>query len=409
MRQNIFLLIALVFLGWPTRAQLPFKYDKTSSYKAVYIKEAFRLMDAMPDHLLLDVRSPGEYADTSAITALNIGRLKGSVNIPIDSMVSHLVELKKYADQPIFIYCSHSQRSRRVSKLLVENGFKNVYNINGGMTLLTTLNGNHFAYRNRIITPNLAYTNISSPDAWHLIKNTPNLVIIDIRSPDEFGSGDSSEQNNIGHLKNAINIPQGDFAGGKFDPKFPKDSPILLYDLYGYNSMDVVNSLRSKGYTRIYNLFEGLEGFISDYRLDEKAIAGSVTDPPPYKIIDPVTTIALLRQYPDLVILDTRSKDEFENHAEMGHANLGHIKGAVHVTTLQSLDTVVQNKPGSAGFLVYGSNSGFAATVCKELIKKGYRQVDLLSQGLYHLVWSVANVEDCEDGKGFLVDHEGLY
>jgi rhodanese-related sulfurtransferase len=41
-----------------------------------YLNEAFKLMSANPDHLLLDVRSPGEYADTSAATALNIGRFK---------------------------------------------------------------------------------------------------------------------------------------------------------------------------------------------------------------------------------------------------------------------------------------------------------------------------------------------
>src|SRR5450631_2591834 len=113
MQKNSVLLAAFVFIGWTIQAQLPFKYDSSSGYKAVSPKEAFRLMDQMPNHLLLDVRSPGEYADTSAITALNLGRLKGSINIPIDSVASHLTELKSHKDQPIFIYCSHSQRSRR--------------------------------------------------------------------------------------------------------------------------------------------------------------------------------------------------------------------------------------------------------------------------------------------------------
>ena len=60
---------------------------------------------------------------------------KGAVNINIDSFSEHLPELKKYSDKNIFVYCSHSQRSRRVSKLLSDNGFKNVYNINGGMSV----------------------------------------------------------------------------------------------------------------------------------------------------------------------------------------------------------------------------------------------------------------------------------
>ena len=67
------------------QAQHPFKYDNTI-YKVVYLNEAFRLMDSMQNYLLLDVRSPGEYADTSRSTALNIGRFKGAVNITIDSV-----------------------------------------------------------------------------------------------------------------------------------------------------------------------------------------------------------------------------------------------------------------------------------------------------------------------------------
>jgi rhodanese-related sulfurtransferase len=408
MKQNLVVLVATLLLSSIVKSQLPSKYDNTT-YKAVYPREAFDLMKTMPKYLLLDVRSPGEYEDTSRATALNIGRLKGSINIPIDSVSAHLAVLRAHADEPIFVYCSHSQRSRRVSKLLADNGFKNVYNINGGMTLVNIQNDADFAYKDRIVSPNLDYKNITSTDARHLIKNTPNLVIIDIRTPNEFASRDTLEQNNIGHLKNAINIPQADFAGEKFDPKFPKTSPILLYDLHGYNSMDVVESLRSKGYTQFYNLFEGLEGFIRDHRLDNKSIAEIVTNPPGYKILDAESCISLLRQEPGLVILDTRPAEEFANHANMSHANLGHIDGAISVPTLQALDGAAKSKPPSTRFLVYGSGSDLAAVVCHKLSDKGFQHVNLLSPGLYGLVWSVANVEDCKDGKKFLVDHEGLY
>src|ERR1700739_3551144 len=129
------LLPAFVLALLAPPAQHPFKFDNTV-YKAVYLTEAFRLMDSMSNFLLLDVRSPGEYADTSRTTALNIGRIRGSVNITIASVAWRRAELTTYKDQPVFIYCSHSQRSRRVSKFLAENGFKKVYNINGGMTLL---------------------------------------------------------------------------------------------------------------------------------------------------------------------------------------------------------------------------------------------------------------------------------
>ncbi|HET7001937.1 MAG TPA: rhodanese-like domain-containing protein, partial [Puia sp.] len=282
MIRKTFLPIAFTLTTLASLAQHPFKFDNTV-YKAVYLNEAFHLMDSMQNYLLLDVRSPGEYADTSRTTALNIGRIRGSINITIDSVPVRIAELTKYKDQPVFVYCSHSQRSRRVSKFLAENGFKKVYNINGGMTLLNESDSRDFPYKDKVLTTSLAYKNIDSKDAYHLIKNTPGLVIIDIRNPAEFASGDTWQQNNIGHLKNALNFPQSVFAEKLISAQIPANSPVLLYDRNGYNSMDVVDILKAKGFTSIYNLFDGLEGFMSDHRLTHEQIKELVTDAPPYQ------------------------------------------------------------------------------------------------------------------------------
>lgn len=403
-----YLSVVLTLTILTSAAQHPFKFDNTI-YKAVYLNEAFHLMDSMQNYLLLDVRSPGEYADTSRATALNIGRIRGSLNITIDSVPARLAELTKYKDQPVFIYCSHSQRSRRVSKFLAENGFKKVYNINGGMTLLNESDTRDFPYKDKVLTTNLAYKNIDSRDAFHLIKSTPGLVIIDIRSPAEFASADTLQQNNIGHLKNAFNFPQPVFAEKLNSSQIPVNSTVLLYDRNGYNSMDVVDILRAKGFTSIYNLFEGLEGFMSDYRLNHEQIRELVAEVPPYQLIDPETCIDLLEKHPDAVILDTRPVDEFNNKASMGHANLGRMKGAIHLESPDSLENIILQKDRSTTMLVYGGGSDSGAIICRELIRKGFLHVYLLSQGLYHFVWSTANIENCRAGKEFLTNHEGLY
>jgi rhodanese-related sulfurtransferase len=408
MIRKTFLSVVFILILLTSSAQHPFKFDNTI-YKAVYLSEAFHLMDSMQNYLLLDVRSPGEYADTSRTTALNIGRIRGSVNITIDSVPARMAELTKYKDQPVFIYCSHSQRSRRVSKFLAENGFKKVYNINGGMTLLNESDNRDFPYKDKVLTTNLAYKNIDSRDAFHLIKNTPGMVIIDIRSPAEFECRDTLQQNNIGHLKNALNFPQNVFSEKLNSSQIPSNSPVLLYDLNGYNSMDVVDILKAKGFTSIYNLFEGLEGFMSDHRLSHEQVKELVAESPPYQMIDPETCIDLLEKHPDMVVIDTRPADEFNNKAGMGHANLGRMKGAIHLTSPDSLENIILQKDRSALFLVYGTGSDSGAIVCRELIKKGFPHVYLLSQGLYHFVWSTANVEKCKAGKEFLTNHEGLY
>jgi rhodanese-related sulfurtransferase len=408
MLRNKYLLIAFAFFASAAQAQHPFKYDNTV-YQAVYLTEAFRLMDSLHNFLLLDVRSPGEYADTSRYTALNIGRIRGSVNISIDSVSAHLPELKKYADQPVFIYCSHSQRSRRVSKLLAENGFKKVYNINGGMTLVNESSATEFPYKNKMMVTSLDYKNVNSFDAFQLIRDTPDLVIIDIRTGPEFESKDSLQQHNIGRLKNAVNIPQSVFAQKLDELRIPANKPVLLYDQQGINSMDVVEILRAKGFASIYNLFGGLEGLMNDHRLSRDCLNTLLTGAPPYAMLDPESAIDLLIKQKNLVILDTRPDDEFDNKAGMSHANLGKIRGAVHITSLVSLESVVQHKDTSTQFLVYNSGSDLGVGVCRALVKKGFPHVNYLSPDFYQFVWSVANVEDCSPGKQFLINHDGLY
>ncbi len=402
-----FILYVFILFVLTANAQHPFKYDHTV-YNVVYLNDAFRLMDSMNNYLLLDVRSPGEYADTSRGTVGNIGRIKGSININIDVIPAHLEELKKYKDEPVFVYCSHSQRSRRVSKLLADNGFAKVYNINGGMTQLNLMDASRFPEKNKYLITNLAYKNIASTEAFHLIKDTAAIVIIDIRTNQEFANNDSLVQNNTGHLKNAINIPQADFEA-KFDSyKISNSRPVLLYDQRGINSMDVIYVLRARGFTRIYNLFEGFDAFISDHKLDKTALSEMIIDPAPYNIVDPKGFMDLLKE-PNVVILDIRPVEEYNNKARMAYKNLGHIKGAINITSPDSVEMITRTKDKSSVFLVYGSGSDMSAIICRNLVKEGYQNVNLLNHGLYDFVWSTANIEECKSGRDYLTDHEGLY
>lgn len=396
-----------MLVAFTSRAQLPFKYDNTV-YKGVYLNQAFSLMDSMKNYLLLDVRSPGEYDDTSRGTVSNIGRIRGSININIDSIPARIEELKKYKDEPIFVYCSHSQRSRRVSKLLADNGFTEVYNINGGMTQLNLMDAARFPDKNKYMITNLAYKNIASTEAFHLIKDTPAIVIIDIRTLQEFAGNDSLVQNITGHLKNAINIPQADFES-KFDSyKISNNRPVLLYDQRGINSMDVIYILRARGFTKIYNLFEGYDAFITDHKIYKTALSQMIVDPAPYNIVDPKGFLDLLKG-PNIKIFDTRPVEEFNNKARMAYKNLGHIKGAINITSPDSVEMITRTNNKSSVFLVYGSGSDMAAIICRNLVKDGYQNVNLLNHGLYDFVWSTANVEECKSGRDFLTDHDGLY
>ncbi len=73
---------------------------------------------------IIDVRSKGEYAG---------GHIKGSKNIPVDTLENHIGKLNK--NKTIITCCASGMRSGVAKTLLENNGFKTVYNGGGWSSL----------------------------------------------------------------------------------------------------------------------------------------------------------------------------------------------------------------------------------------------------------------------------------
>jgi len=73
---------------------------------------------------IIDVRSKGEYQG---------GHIKGSQNIPLDVLGNNLAKLKR--DKPIITCCASGMRSASAKSILKSNGFADVYNGGGWMSL----------------------------------------------------------------------------------------------------------------------------------------------------------------------------------------------------------------------------------------------------------------------------------
>jgi phage shock protein E len=71
--------------------------------------------------LLLDVRTPEEFAE---------GHLAGAVNIPVDALPGRLAEVEP-KDRPVVVYCRSGARSKRARGLLLEHGWVKVENLGG--------------------------------------------------------------------------------------------------------------------------------------------------------------------------------------------------------------------------------------------------------------------------------------
>ena len=71
------------------------------------------------DAFLVDVRTPSEFSS---------GNVKGSVNIPLDSLTHQLAKFKNKKN--IIVFCRSGNRSSQAKLILEQNGFTNV--VNGG-------------------------------------------------------------------------------------------------------------------------------------------------------------------------------------------------------------------------------------------------------------------------------------
>ena len=74
--------------------------------------------------LLIDVRSPQEFAD---------GHIPGAVNMPHDSTNDYIADLEGHKDKPIIIYCRSGRRAQLAMKVLQDMDFSEVMHLEGDM------------------------------------------------------------------------------------------------------------------------------------------------------------------------------------------------------------------------------------------------------------------------------------
>lgn len=129
MKMYLIAMIVLLFSG----CQAASNSAVTSSGAATTIKEvspsvAKPAVDKAYSQFI-DVRTTEEYAS---------GHAERAVNIPLDTLTSSLDRLEK--NEPVYIICQTGNRSRKAAQILVDAGYKDVYNITGGTTAWAAAN-----------------------------------------------------------------------------------------------------------------------------------------------------------------------------------------------------------------------------------------------------------------------------
>ena len=103
-------------------------YDSEQQIFDITVQKAFDLIQENtdnPDFIIIDVRTPGEYAN---------GHIEYALNIDINSgdFVSQLEELDK--DKTYLVYCRSGVRSANARDTMAQLGFKNIYNMTSGIS-----------------------------------------------------------------------------------------------------------------------------------------------------------------------------------------------------------------------------------------------------------------------------------
>lgn len=94
-----------------------------TTFKSISMEEGLKLMADNKDFLLLDVRTPEEFAQ---------GHIPGALQLTNETFTKQDAEnLLKNKAQTIYVYCRSGRRSKESSQKLASFGYTNVIEIGG--------------------------------------------------------------------------------------------------------------------------------------------------------------------------------------------------------------------------------------------------------------------------------------
>ena len=109
------LLVALLLAGCAAPAE-------GGSYRQINMDEAITMMEEESGYIILDVRTPEEFADK---------HIPGAVNIPNETIGTVEIPELPNKDQLILVYCRSGNRSKQASEKLVALGYTNIVEFGG--------------------------------------------------------------------------------------------------------------------------------------------------------------------------------------------------------------------------------------------------------------------------------------
>jgi rhodanese-related sulfurtransferase/DNA-directed RNA polymerase subunit RPC12/RpoP len=113
--------------------QMELVQKSTVHFKTIEPSMLCQYLAEHPNVVLLDVRTKEEFEGKADP---NYGTLKNAINVPVQELEKNISKLAPFKEKEIIVYCSHSHRSPQACYILTQNGFSNVTNMAGGMSVM---------------------------------------------------------------------------------------------------------------------------------------------------------------------------------------------------------------------------------------------------------------------------------
>ena len=96
--------------------------ESEASYRQVSMDEAIAMMEEENDYIILDVRTPEEFAEK---------HIPDAINIPNETIGTEAIPELPDKEQLILVYCRSGNRSKQASEKLVRLGYTNIVEFGG--------------------------------------------------------------------------------------------------------------------------------------------------------------------------------------------------------------------------------------------------------------------------------------
>jgi len=96
--------------------------EQEANYRQISMDEAIAMMAEKSDYIILDVRTPEEFADK---------HIPDAINIPNETIGTEDIPELPDKDQLILVYCRSGNRSKQASEKLAALGYTNIVEFGG--------------------------------------------------------------------------------------------------------------------------------------------------------------------------------------------------------------------------------------------------------------------------------------